>query len=82
MQRLSAEADSTLRRIREFAVREELKMGDDLDSGTLPTTIPDLLRRVLQKFGRCAGKDENQKMCRFGVGMAGRNRQGPETGHM
>ena len=53
MQRLNAEADHTLRRIREFSVREELKMGDDLgDSGTLPTTIADLLRRVLQKFGR------------------------------
>ena len=61
MQRLSAEADSTLRRIREFVVREELKMGDDLDSGTLPTTIPDLLRRVLQKFGRCTGKSEKSE---------------------
>lgn len=53
MQKLNAEADKTLRRIKEFTVREELKMGDDLgDSGTLPTTIADLLRRVLQKFGR------------------------------
>lgn len=53
MQKLNAEADQTLRRIKEFTVREELKMGDDLgDSGTLPTTIADLLRRVLQKFGR------------------------------
>ena len=53
MQRLNAEADHTLRRIKQFAVREELKMGDDLgDSGTLPTSIADLLRRVLQKFGR------------------------------
>lgn len=52
MQKLNAEADQTLRRIKEFTVREELKMGDDLgDSGTLPTTIADLLRRVLQKFG-------------------------------
>ena len=52
MQRLNAEADNTLRRIKEFSVREELQMGDDLgDSGTLPTTIADLLRRVLQKFG-------------------------------
>lgn len=51
MQKLNAEADKTLRRIKEFTVREELKMGDDLgDSGTLPTTIADLLRRVLQKF--------------------------------
>ena len=56
MQRLTAEADHTLRRIREFATREELKMGDDLgDSGTLPTTIPDLLQRVLQKFGEQTG---------------------------
>lgn len=53
MHRLNAEADYTLRRIKEFSVREDLKMGDDLgDSGTLPTTIADLLRRVLQKFGR------------------------------
>ena len=53
MQRLNAEADRTLRRIKEYAVREELKMGDDLgDSGTLPTTISDLLQRVLQKFGK------------------------------
>jgi Ca2+-binding EF-hand superfamily protein len=51
MQRLNAEAENTLRRIKEFTVREELQMGDDLgDSGTLPTTIADLLRRVLQKF--------------------------------
>lgn len=54
MQRLNAEADYTLRRIKEFSVREDQKMGDDIgDSGTLPTTIADLLRRVLQKFGRC-----------------------------
>lgn len=53
MQRLNAEADRTLRRIKQYAVREELKMGDDLgDSGTLPTTITDLLQRVLQKFGK------------------------------
>ena len=52
MERLNAEADRTLRRIKEYAVREELKMGDDVgDSGTLPTTVPDLLQRVLQKFG-------------------------------
>lgn len=64
MQRLSAEADSTLRRIRQFVVREELKMGDDLDSGTLPTTIPDLLRRVVQKFGRCTGRSEKSENVR------------------
>jgi hypothetical protein len=53
MHRLNAETDRTLRRIKEYAVREELKMGDDLgDSGTLPTTITDLLQRVLQKFER------------------------------
>ena len=53
MHRLNAETDRTLRRIKEYAVREELKMGDDLgDSGTLPTTISDLLQRVLQKFGK------------------------------
>ena len=50
--RLNAEANHTLRRIREFAVREELNMGDELgDSGTLSTTVPDLLQRALQKFG-------------------------------
>ena len=53
MERLNAEANQTLRRIREFAVREELSMGDDIgDSGTLPTTIPDLLQRTLQKLGK------------------------------
>ena len=52
MDRLGAETDRTLRRIKAYAVREELKMGDDIgDSGTLPTTIPDLLQRVLQKLG-------------------------------
>ena len=61
MQRLSVEANSTLRRIREFTVREELNMGDDLDSGTLPTTVPDLLRRVLQKFGKSSPGERNGK---------------------
>lgn len=52
MEKLNAETDRTLRRIKAYATREELKMGDDLgDSGTLPTTIPDLLQRVLQKLG-------------------------------
>ena len=52
MEKLNAEADNTLKRIREFAVREELNMGDDLDSGTLPSTVADILRRMLQKFGK------------------------------
>ena len=53
MERLNAEADHTLRRIKAFSVREELNMGDEPgDSGTLPTTVPDLLQRALQKFGQ------------------------------
>ena len=61
MQRLNVEANSTLRRIREFTVREGLNMGDDLDSGTLPTTVSDLLRRVLQKFGKSSLGKRNKK---------------------
>ena len=71
MQRLNAEADRTLRRIKQYAVREELKMGDDIgDSGTLPTTIPDLLQRVLQRFGKLpppavqkSGQSERARHC-------------------
>ena len=53
MEKLNAEAENTVKRIREYTVREGLNMGDDLgDSGTLPSTVGDILRRMLQKFGK------------------------------